>query len=131
MESHAPTSWKWTSADVDAVDSRLGVGEHVEDADSAVAHGSGMSAVSIIVRISTQRRCGWSAASTSTSTLAARSPALLTSVTDSRTVAGRTASTTDWISSSGAPASTRAPSSMSPATPAPASIQRWVVMGAR
>src|SRR6185437_10800064 len=74
-------------------------------------------------RISAQLRSGWSWATDTTSILVARRPARDTTVATRSTESAVTVLTAFDTVSSGAPASINAASSMSPATPAVASIQ--------
>ena len=123
IESRAPTSWKCTSCAGMPCTWPSASASREKTAVARSRTGSGMVAASSISLMVRQVRCGGSSTSTRTSTLVARSPARLTVVRVNSTESGITASTTRRTTSRSAPASISAPSSMSPATPAEASIQ--------
>ncbi len=76
--------------------------------------------------MSRQDRCSAESA-TSTCTRVAAKPLRVTASTRSATGSGETASTAAWMVSTGTPAPTSAPSSMSPLAPDDASTQRVVI----
>ena len=76
--------------------------------------------------MSRQDRCSAESA-TSTCTRVAAKPLRVTASTRSATGSGETASTAAWMVSTGTPAPTSAPSSMSPLAPDDASTHRVVI----
>ena len=105
----------------DAVDGRLGGGQAFED--RLRGRHAWRRAGQRGARMSRHCRCGGLSTSGVTCTFVARNPARRTSSTVTATDPGRTASIAARTASRRAPASSSAPSSMSPAIPAEASIQ--------
>jgi hypothetical protein len=94
----------------------LGLSQPPED-------GQGVGASMSIALMLVQVRCGGSSTSSWTSTLRPAIPARVTRSATSLMLPGMSASMTRWTALRSAPASISAPSSMSPAIPADASIQ--------
>ena len=101
---------------VGAVDGGLGVGQPLEDASARARTASASGASSSSARTSRQERW-WTESATSTWQRVAARPAAVHLSTRSATGSGVTASTAACSTSSGTPAPTRAPSSMSPLAP--------------
>jgi DNA polymerase-3 subunit gamma/tau len=130
MASWAPTSWKCTSSGGTPCTRASAPASRSNTASARSRTRGSRSASRIRARTSAQvrdvpsSRC-WSG--TATSTLVARSPARRTGCAVRDTLPGSTASIACCNAPIGTPTSTRAPSSMSPAMPAEASIQRMRV----
>ena len=122
MASRAPTSWKdtssgslpWTVASATASRSKTRMASPRTSSERSVDCSS--------ARMSRQDRCS-AESSIRTPHRTAAKPLRWTVTGASETGSGATASTAVWSTSSGTPASTSAPRSMSPLAPAEASIQ--------
>ena len=130
IASHDPTSWNATSSGGMPCTRPSASASRAKTASAGSLIVMGRSADSSSVRIRDNERCGRSSPRLSTSTLSARSPARLTVLARTATSPGTTAPTADLTASREAPASSSAPSSMSPAMPAEASTHRCAAASA-